>query len=55
MFCAYGHELYIEWDKGKTGGYRLVIDKNEHDKSLYSGAKDIISEVEQRLLPLMES
>ena len=55
VFSANGHELYIEWDKGETGGYRLVIDKNEDKESLYAGAKDMINEVEQRLLPLMES
>ena len=55
VFSANGHELYIEWDKGETGGYRLVIDMNEDKESLYAGAKDMINEVEQRLLPLMES
>lgn len=55
VFSAYDHDLYIEWDKGETGGYRLVIDKNEDKESLYAGAKDMINEVEQRLLPLMES
>ncbi len=55
VFSAYGHELYIEWDKGETGGYRLVIDKNEDGEFLYADSKDLINEVEHSLLPMMES